>query len=77
MKTIYYLLLLVLGYGLVSCYDDKSTYDTKEIPNVELDLNGVSETQYVAYLGKLHIDIPVKKTEPRTIRIWNINGRSS
>ena len=40
MKTIYYLLLLVLGYGLVSCYDDKSTYDTKEIPNVELDLNG-------------------------------------
>ena len=44
MKTIYYLLLLVLGYGLVSCYDDKSTYDTKEIPNVELDLNGVSET---------------------------------
>ena len=46
MKTIYYLLLLVLGYGLVSCYDDKSTYDTKEIPNVELDLNGVSETQY-------------------------------
>ena len=31
MKTIYYLLLLVLGYGLVSCYDDKSTYDTKEM----------------------------------------------
>ena len=53
MKTIYYLLLLVLGYGLVSCYDDKSTYDTKEIPNVELDLNGVSETQYVAYLGQI------------------------
>ena len=61
MKTIYYLLLLVLGCGFLSCYDDKSTYDTKEIPNVELDLNGVSETQYVAYLGKLHIDVPVKK----------------
>ena len=40
MKTIYYLLLFVLGCGLMSCYDDKSTYDTKEIPNVELDLNG-------------------------------------
>ncbi len=39
----------------------------KEIPNVELDLNGVSETQYVAYLGKLHIDIPVTKDGIRII----------
>ena len=81
MKTIYYLLLLVLGYGLVSCYDDKSTYDTKEIPNVELDLNGVSETQYVAYLGKLHIDIPVKKNgtpdHPDLEYKWEIELSSS
>ena len=61
MKTIYYLFLLVLGCGFVSCYDDKSTYDTKDIPNVELDVSGVPQTQYVAYLGKLHIDVPVKK----------------
>lgn len=81
MKTIYYLLLLVLGCGLLSCYDDKSTYDTKEIPNVELDLNGVSETQYVAYLGKLHIDIPVKKNgtpdHPDLEYKWEIELSSS
>ena len=40
MKTIYYLFLLVLGCGFVSCYDDKSTYDTKDIPNGELDVSG-------------------------------------
>ena len=81
MKTIYYLLLFVLGCGLMSCYDDKSTYDTKEIPNVELDLNGVSETQYVAYLGKLHIDIPVKKNgipdHPDLEYKWEIELSSS
>ena len=51
MKTIYYLFLLVLGCGFVSCYDDKSTYDTKDIPNVELDVSGVPQTQYVANLN--------------------------
>lgn len=61
MKTIYYMLLLVLGCGLGACYDDKSTYDTRELPNVEIDLSEVSQTLYVAYLGDLHVDIPVKK----------------